>query len=194
MKIYLLPLVLFLTLGVACPKQEKEVIIFDRTAAVRVADRMMETPGTLESLAAFTDTITGSREITVSILSSAYLNRIPFCLMLAIAKVESNFTPLALHSNGDSYDIGIFQLNNLTFKDYEEEYLYIIPNNARCAGEYLRQLFLIHKSWELSVLSYNCGGIAKSVPGQTVRYMRAVLDTEREYMRIFYEGVVNEQD
>jgi len=192
MKTFLFPFILFLLLPVAC--QGKKQSFFDREQSITAMQKMVESSGKIEPLLLFADKITNSREISASILASAYLNRIPPCLMLAIARVESGFVPLALHSNETSYDIGVFQLNNLTFSNYPEESLYVVFTNARLAGDYLRELYKLHGSWELSIMSYNCGGIQKRIPGQTARYMREVLKWESLYLSAFYEEVIHGQD
>ena len=140
----------------------------------------------------FYDSTVGNRRLTVLLVSTALLYKIPVNYFVALAYTESRFDPDAVNVNRDadgnilSYDYGLFQLNSLTFPQYIKEYLYIPENNARLAAQYLTERFAKYGNWYETIISFNAGGTLY-VKNKSIKHLVSVLSMNETLDNKFVE-------
>jgi hypothetical protein len=105
----------------------------------------------------FYDSYTEDRDITYMIIQYSLLNEVPINLAFSIAAIESQFDLNAKGINTNSYDIGLFQLNNTSFPNYTEKELFNLETNIKLATETLRSNYNRSGSWVWSIINYNIG-------------------------------------
>lgn len=127
-------------------------------------------------------TITGNLPIARVILDNSIEFDIPIELLLAIANTESGFHPWVIGLNEDSYDIGLFQLNSISFaKELNEngiEYLLDIRNNTRLASKYLVDRYQAWGSWDGAIQGY-CS--YSRVTDSSLRYLKIIKTTQMKF-------------
>ena len=115
-------------------------------------------------------------------------SRVSFDLLLRIGYIESNFNVycVSLHPSGESYDLGLFQINSKYLEFFKQKYNFEdtfnplnIKDSARFAIKHLSYLIDYYKGDIVkAVMAYNCGVSAvdrKKIPQTTVDYVAKIL-------------------
>jgi hypothetical protein len=119
--------------------------------------------GKAESIIIFYNNFIKNERVTRGILFAALANHIPVDIMFASAWQESSFNPDCISKNKkmgkrpESFDVGLFQLNTLSFSTYSVEDLKNIELNCSLASTKLRENFEKYGNWEESVIAWNAG-------------------------------------
>lgn len=165
-----------------------------------VSDKGLEyyrNPQTRGAVEWFYINLTGNRNVSLAILNAANRENISLNLAFALAHTESHFKIYArnVNSNG-SIDRGLFQLNDRTFPQLNEEEFFDPRISARYGMRHLRYCLGVAKDDYKGVAMYNAGVSrikANQTPATTVSYVnkikryRATLDMEfdREVIALF---------
>lgn len=115
------------------------------------------------------------------IICFALVYDVPAPLLFALVSVESSFDPLAESKAGA---LGLMQLLPSTFKGYTREQLEDPQVNLRLGCEHLLHLRRKYGTWGDAIIHYN--GLYTKGAGS---YLVRVMEREREYERIFNEGL-----
>ena len=151
--------------------------------------------------------ITGSREVANAILKACDREGIPPSLAFALAYTESRFKSTARNVNKNgSVDRGLFQLNDRSFPQLEEQDFFNIDVSARYGMKHLNFCRRIAKDDLLAVAMYNAG-VARvknnQTPKSTLLYVsniakyKARLDSsfERDVVSMFDDSLfLNEKE
>ena len=145
--------------------------------------------------------ITGRRNVALAIIEAADRENIPLNLAFALAYTESRYNYNAVNTNvNGSIDRGLFQLNDRSFPQLENEDFFSPQVSARYGMRHLRFCRGIAKDDLVAVAMYNAG-VARvknnQTPKSTIAYVsniahyRAVLDAEfdREVASLFETNV-----
>jgi hypothetical protein len=133
-------------------------------------------------LAFFTE-ITGSEELSFSVLSNAEAFRIPPALAFALSWEESRFNPKAVNrANRDrTVDRGLFQLNSRSFPGLSEEQFFDAWQNTYYGMAHLRFCLDQGGSIVSGLAMYNAGTgrvtAGGGAPKITLDYVSRIIDT-----------------
>ena len=184
------PLVTCSTLkkGILHPPQS--AIIQEKSEDIRITEYVIDNIKS-EKVLSFYDSLTGSRKITIAILQNAREWNVPINFAFALAKKESEFNPHCENYNewNDSWDRGLFQLNDKSFVLTEEEYFN--PDiNAHKGLQYFHQQLLTFGDTYLAMLAYNWGPnrvkAGRTPPKKVVDYIEDIKNYEKEYNYLFF--------
>jgi len=131
----------------------------------------------------FYDQFTNDRAITESIINAALVEDVPINLSFALAWKESKFDPMSWHHNyGNSYDRGLYQLNNTYRQHWSKDDFYNLAMNSLEGNSYLSYcLKLSDGDVEKALYGYNAGPDAileGNVPTRSIGYAIEIMDYE----------------
>lgn len=141
--------------------------------------------------------VTGSRDVALNILEAADRENIPLTLAFALAHTESRYHSYAVNTNvNGSIDRGLFQLNDRSFPQLEDDDFFSPKVSAQYGMRHLRFCRNIAKDDLIAVAMYNAGVTRvknNQTPKSTLAYVskisayRAMLDVEfdREVVSMF---------
>ncbi|MBP5403307.1 MAG: lytic transglycosylase domain-containing protein [Treponema sp.] len=146
--------------------------------------------------------ITGSRDIAHAILTAADRENIPLTLAFSLAYTESRYNHYARNTNTNgSIDRGLFQLNDRSFPQLEDDDFFSPSVSAQYGMRHLRYCRAIAGDDLVAVAMYNAGVTRvknNQTPKSTLTYVsniaryRAVLDVEFEKEVVsMFENVPN---
>ena len=155
-------------------------------------------PPTQDEVEQFYIKLTGSSEISVSILKSADQYEIPLSLAFSLAWVESGFSAQAVNSNPGSVDRGLFQLNSRSFPELKEADYFNPEINAEHGLRYLKRCIDVGGNEIIGLAMYNAGRTRVERGGTpiiTLEYISKILeyreDLEREFEKtVLMKGIV----
>jgi soluble lytic murein transglycosylase-like protein len=134
--------------------------------------------------------ITGNGRIAFSIIDWALSYKIPINLCFALAKVESQFNPLAVGYNSDrSIDYGTLQLNSYSFK-LPRHVLLDIDTNVKLGLGYFQYCYETCSTPDLAIVGYNMGvtqALKGFIPEMRKSYVASILEYEKYLDRLFNE-------
>lgn len=184
------PLVTCSTLQLKTLHPPQSVSIQKKADDIRITEYVIANMKS-EKVLSFYDSLTGNRKITLAILQNAKEWEISINFAFALAKKESEFNPRRKNYNewNDSWDRGLFQLNNKSFTLSEEEYFN--PDiNSHKGLQYFHQQFLTFNDNYLAMLAYNWGPnrvkAGKTPPQKVVNYIEDIKSYEKEYNDLFF--------
>ena len=159
---------------------KEKLVYIQRYAVNDIIEHYMES-GRSDQVYSFYNRYTGSRNITLLILTAAISQNIPVNLLFAVAQKESQYNPNALnpYDHNGTFDIGLFQVNTGTFRGYTRKQLFSPPTNVRLATVYLRHLYDKYDSWVKALCVYN-GGTVDGVKDQVLTYLSDTLRIESQ--------------
>jgi hypothetical protein len=131
---------------------------------------------------AFFNTVTNNDAITNTIISKCVKYNVAITTAMAIAMVESNFTPRATNRNTNgTVDRGLFQLNS--FRNWKESRYFDIEANSEEAISHMSNLKFRYNNDEMNMaLAYNSGVGSvqfENVPASTYKYNYLVFRTKQ---------------
>jgi len=132
--------------------------------------------------------LTGNRELTAIVMDAADRYEIPYTLAFALAYKESSFDPNQVSENESSVDRGLFQLNNLSFPDLEEQDFFDISINADRGMAYLRYCWNRGGNATIALAMYNAGPTrveSTGTPPFTMNYIHKI-----HSVRDYYDGEI----
>ena len=141
---------------------------------------------TSESMLKFYDKITRNRKITKAIISNAIEWKVPINFAFAMARKESEFNLTCQNYNAwnDSWDRGLFQLNDKSFTLSEDECFDPDINSHNGLKYFHEQLTTFNNSYT-AMLAYNWGPnrvrAGKTPPPRVVNYVKDIKNYEKEY-------------
>jgi len=115
--------------------------------------------GRVDEIYNFYDNFIGNKEATICIINTALMFDIPIHYFIGLAYQESRFQwrKKSKRNTDGSHDIGLFQLNTKTYKDYDVVYLLEIRNNVRMAGSHLADNYIQAGDYYTALGIYNSG-------------------------------------
>lgn len=132
--------------------------------------------GYTEEVYKYFDKKTKNRKVTIALLETALLDRVPVSVFYGMAYVESRYKHNSVGKNkGGTRDYGLVQLNSKSYKKYSKKYLMDIINNVTLSSSHIRRLYRKEKSWMRAVLLYNCGSYG-NVSAHSTKHMLKVMD------------------
>ena len=133
-----------------------------------------------QSVIWFYNQITNDSEVTKAILENANKNDIPLSLAFSLAFVESCYRPNVENSNSNkSIDRGLFQLNNRSFPDLNEEDFFNPYVNAQYGLSHLRYCMNLAGNEVSALAMYNAGATKVrrgNTPETTLNYVSNILN------------------
>jgi soluble lytic murein transglycosylase-like protein len=143
-----------------------------------------------EPVLTFYDSLTNSRRITKAIISNVIKYNVPINFAMAMAKKESNFYSKCKNYNdwNDSWDRGIFQLNDKSFNLSEDDFFNPEINARYGLQYYAEQLNDFHNCYT-AMIAYNWGPnrvrAGKTPPIKVVCYTKDIEKYENEFNNLF---------
>jgi soluble lytic murein transglycosylase-like protein len=119
------------------------------------------------------------------VVQIAVLHGIPPFFMVAIAELESDWQPKAMHINDNgTVDQGLMQLNSSW---YIEDNWDDPTGNITAAAEYIVRLRSTGINWYQTAIAYNCGiqGLRNGPPPSAVDYAVRVFSVWEQYDKTF---------
>jgi hypothetical protein len=146
-------------------------------------------PFTREAVIDFFVKLTGNEEVALVNLYYADKYHINPFLIFALIYNESGFRPTATSFNASSVDRGLFQLNNRTFPNLEDDDFYNVDTNVRHGIRHLIYCLKNSGGSESRALAiYNAGYgrvMTGSIPSSTQAYMRNINAYKERLARSF---------
>lgn len=168
------------------PEDFAKRVVFSDTEDIGLA--LYTDPVYRERIVLYYEAITGTREISESVLRNAYENRISFTLAFSLMWAESSFKPEAYNKNAVSIDRGLFQLNSESFPELTREQFYDIETNVSTGLSYLRYCLDLGESEIIALAIYNAGHGRVSgagAPLMTLEHISKIMDYKSELERDF---------
>ncbi len=139
--------------------------------------------------------ITGNRETAMAILEEAEKNDIPLSLAFALAYTESRYNVKAVNKNKNaSIDRGLFQLNNRSFPQLDEEDFFNPAVSAKYGMSHLRFCMNVAGNEVAALAMYNAGTTkvrSDSTPQSTLNYVGKIKAYQEKLDRLFAEEVLS---
>jgi len=132
--------------------------------------------------------ITNSAEISRVILDQADRYSVPPSLAFAVCCSESNFNHRAIGYNSSSKDLGLFQLNSLSFPDFSDEDFFSLERNAEAGIKYLHYCLERGGNAVVALALYNAGEgrvAFHGAPLSTLNYINSILSLRNSYEEEF---------
>lgn len=153
-----------------------------------------------EAVVNFFAKVSGSMEISKTILREAEKNGVSISLAFSLAWKESSFRPAATHVNSSgSIDRGLFQLNSKYFRFVQEHEVFDVEKNTKKGLSHLKYCIEVGGSEVVGLSYYNAGKArvtTKGAPLRTLKYIqkimnyREVLEQELEnYLDLYLAAV-----
>ena len=146
-----------------------------------------------QSVIWFYNQITKDEQITTAILENANRNDIPLSLAFALAYTESGYNPTVEHSNyNKSVDRGLYQLNNRSFPDLDEQDFFDPYVSAAYGLSHLRWCMKVAGNDVSALAMYNAGSSKVKngkTPQATLNYVSKILNYRDGLDTIFYSQV-----
>lgn len=137
--------------------------------------------------------VTGNRDITMAILEEAEKNNIPLSLAFALAYTESRYNVNAVNKNKNaSIDRGLFQLNNRSFPQLEEDDFFNPAVSAKYGMSHLRFCMNVAGNEVTALAMYNAGTTkvrSNNTPQSTLVYVGKIMAYREKLDRLFAEEV-----
>lgn len=137
--------------------------------------------------------VTGSKEITTAVLEEAEKNNIPLSLAFALAYTESRYNVNAVNKNRNaSIDRGLFQLNNKSFPQLEEDEFFDPAISAKYGMSHLRFCMNVAGNEVTALAMYNAGTTkvrSNNTPQQTLVYVGKIMAYREKLDKLFAEEV-----
>ena len=137
--------------------------------------------------------VTGNRDITMAILEEAEKNNIPLSLAFALAYTESRYNVNAVNRNKNaSIDRGLFQLNNRSFPQLEEDDFFNPAVSAKYGMSHLRFCMNVAGNEVTALAMYNAGTTkvrSNNTPQSTLVYVGKIMAYREKLDRLFAEEV-----
>lgn len=149
---------------------------------------LLANPLTKDRVKGFYYALTGSEEISESIIRHAVQNEIPIDLAFSLAWVESRFSPTAVSRNHSSIDRGLFQLNSRSFPALSEEEFFSIDRNAELGLRYLKDCIEQGGNTITGLAMYNAGRnrvTRGNTPRMTLEYISRILEFRKNFEENF---------
>ena len=130
-------------------------------------------------------------DIVYYIINAVLEKEIPIHKFIALMQYESGFNPNAINTknNNGSTDIGLMQLNSVTYSAIIKEkginYLKQINNNINYSAQHLANDYKKYKDWYLTIMAYNCGNPLNGINAITIQHQISILKNERELDILF---------
>ena len=150
-------------------------------------------PYTQDKVEQFYFNLTGSGEISVSILKWADQYEIPLSLAFSLAWVESGFSAYAVNSNPSSVDRGLFQLNSRSFPELKDADFFNPEINAEHGLRYLKRCIDTGGNEIVGLAMYNAGRARVERGGTpliTLEYISNILEYREDLERDFEKSVL----
>ncbi len=167
---------------------EKERLIVQVDPRQDIGVVLLANPLTKDRVKGFYYALTGSEEITESIIHHAVKNEIPIDLAFSLAWVESRFSPAAVSRNHSSIDRGLFQLNSRSFPALSEEEFFSIDRNAEMGLRYLKDCIELGGNTITGLAMYNAGRnrVARgNTPRMTLEYISRIMEYRKNFEENF---------
>lgn len=137
--------------------------------------------------------VTGNKDVTVAILEEAEKNNIPLSLAFALAYTESRYNIEAVNRNKNaSIDRGLFQLNNRSFPQLEEEEFFNPAISAKYGMSHLRFCMNVAGNEVTALAMYNAGTTkvrSNNTPQTTLVYVGKIMAYREKLDKLFAEEV-----
>lgn len=124
-------------------------------------------------------------QLVAYVYQQADQDHVPRSIAVSIIWQESGWDVMARHENGNSVDMGLWEINSFTLTGLEKTYNkgiigwpYDPYMQTRLALHYLAALYLVTQSWRMAVAAYNAGlrsAIMDQLPVSTDWYVKAVI-------------------
>lgn len=147
-----------------------------------------------ESVLAFFEAITNSRQIAEIILKYADEFEIEPSLAFALAWEESRYNPRAINKNKTSIDRGLFQLNSKSFPKLQVEEFYDPDLNARYGIAHLRWCLDLAGSEVAGLAMYNAGTTrvrSDNTPKSTLDYISRIQSFRSGIEKLFQQELAS---
>lgn len=125
----------------------------------------------------------GSREITKLIMEETRRHNLPISLTFSLAWGESRFNPFAVNWNESSVDRGLFQLNNRSFPELQEDQFFDPVLNTKNGVAYLKYCLERGESEVTALAMYNAGPrriSERGAPKMTLDYIDKIITYRQE--------------
>jgi len=125
----------------------------------------------------------GSREITKVIMEETRRHNLPISLTFSLAWGESRFNPFAVNWNESSVDRGLFQLNNRSFPELQENQFFDPVLNTKNGVAYLKYCLERGDSEVTALAMYNAGPrriSERGAPKMTLDYIDKIISYRQE--------------
>jgi hypothetical protein len=159
------------------PKEYRDAILKVNQNKIDVILTLYRDPISKESVVAFFEAITHSRQVAEIILKYADEFEIEPSLAFALAWEESKYNIRAYNKNKASEDRGLFQLNSKSFPSLKVEDFYNPDLNARYGIAHLRWCLDLAGSEVAGLAMYNAGTNrvrSDSTPKSTLDYVSRI--------------------
>ncbi len=137
--------------------------------------------------------VTGNNETTKAILEEAEKNDIPLSLAFSLAYVESRYKVTAVNKNTNaSIDRGLFQLNNKSFPQLNEDEFFNPAISAKYGMSHLRFCMNVAGNEITALAMYNAGTNkvkANKVPQSTLNYVGKIMAYREKLDKLFADEV-----
>lgn len=138
--------------------------------------------------------VTGNRDVSLAILEEAEKNDIPLSLAFALAYTESRYKVNAVNKNTNaSIDRGLFQLNNRSFPQLEEEDFFNPAVSAKYGMSHLRFCLNVAGNEVTGLAMYNAGTNkvrSGRTPESTLNYVGKIKAYQDKLEKLFAEEVL----
>ena len=137
--------------------------------------------------------VTGNKDISLAILEEAEKNNIPLSLAFALAYTESRYKINAVNKNKNaSIDRGLFQLNNRSFPQLNEEEFFNPAISAKYGMSHLRFCMNVAGDEITALAMYNAGTTkvrSNNTPQTTLIYVGKIMAYREKLDRLFADEV-----
>ena len=167
-----------------------EISEIDLSADSLSALTLYRHPFTREAVIDFFVKLTGNEEVALVNLYYADKYRINPFLIFALIYTVSGFRPTAVSLNASSVDRGLFQLNNRTFPNLQDDDFYNVDTNVRHGIRHLIWCLKVAggNNEKRALAIYNAGYgrvMTGSIPLSTQAYMRNITAYKERLARNF---------
>jgi len=176
------------------PKEYRDAILKAKQHKNDIILTLYRDPVSKESVVAFFEAITHSRQIAELILKYADKFEVDPSLAFALAWVESRYNPRAVNKNKDSVDRGLFQLNSKSFPRLQVDDFYNPDLNARYGIAHLRWCLDLAGSEVAGLAMYNAGTTrvrSDSTPKSTLDYISRIQNFQAGIKELFQQELAS---
>jgi soluble lytic murein transglycosylase-like protein len=176
------------------PKEYRDAILKANQNKSDIILTLYRDQASKESVIAFFEAITHSRQIAEVILKYADEFEVEPSLVFALAWEESQYNPRAVNKNKASIDRGLFQLNSKSFPSLNVEDFYNPDLNARYGIAHLRWCLDLAGSEVAGLAMYNAGTTrvrSDSTPKSTLDYISRIQNFQAGIEQLFQQELAS---
>lgn len=176
------------------PKEYRDAILKAKSEKLDVILTLYRDPASKESVLAFFQAITNSRQIAEVILKYADEFELSPSLVFALAWEESHYNPRAVNKNKASIDRGLFQLNSKSFTNLKEAEFFDPEVNARYGIAHLRWCLDLAGSDVAGLAMYNAGTTrvrSDNTPKRTLDYIARIQGFQSGIEQLFQQELAS---